>query len=172
MSYYQTLIRGRSIRCFKRKTCTYSHEDEPKTSLMRILDALSGAKRIDLCIFRFSLEPLADFLIEKHKLGTIIRVICDAGRFSSEKDQIPKLIEAGIEVRERRRNQDDEGDPLNRRPLMHNKFVLIDDKTCFLGSFNWTYSATLKNHETILRNSEPQIIRPLRRKFLEIWNSI
>lgn len=167
-TYYRGLINARPIRCNlrARDMCHYIHHDQSKTSLMKLLEALRAAIKVDICIYRFTLDKMADFLIDLSKLGTKVRIIADEENYDNT--QIPKLQQANIEVRRKKTNSTSD----DRRPLMHNKFVIIDKKTCFLGSFNWTVQAVTKNHEAIIKTSEPTIVEPLLIRFEEMWLSL
>lgn len=152
------------------RPCSYAHlDDSPEMSLVRMLRFLSVAKKIDLCIFRFTLEQVADFLINLKRKQVKIRIIVDSGREYNENSQADKLRSAGVAVREEAQNMRIEE---RLRPLMHNKYVIIDDKMCLLGSFNWTLKAVRYNHETIIKNCEATLVDPLRKEFDEMWQSL
>lgn len=143
------------------------HFGEEKTSLIKILESLTSARRIDLCMYLFTLSETAQFLIKLKRRGARVRVITDAGRESMVNDQIPTLKAAGIEVREQPIDRKE-----NNRPLMHHKFVIIDDKICFMGSFNWTIQAVKKNYESVIKLYNPEIVKQFVREFNRLWNSL
>lgn len=166
-NYNEYLFGGRHCRCNGPKSCDYLHTGGPKTSLICILEMLAVAQiKIDLCIFFFSLEEVAKLLIKLNRdLHIRIRVICDPGRMEDDKkkDQIPLLIKAGIQVRERQYSSD------RHRPLMHHKFVVVDDRHALMGSFNWTRQAVEKNNESVMRTDKPEFVAQLRREFNKLW---
>ncbi len=53
---------------------------------------------------------------------------------------------------------------------MHQKFAVIDRKTVFTGSYNWTHSAENTNDENLLlfRNAGP-LAEDYRQAFLRLW---
>ena len=54
--------------------------------------------------------------------------------------------------------------------LMHQKFAVIDRKTVFTGSYNWTHSAENANDENLLlfRDAGP-LAEDYRQAFLRLW---
>jgi cardiolipin hydrolase len=168
---------GRPYVCPK-VDCQYAHYEHGETSLMRIFFFLNQVNHsIDLCIYDFTLTVLADFLILLHqKRGIKVRIITDAHADRQQQqprdagadqrtqglgDQIPRLQAENIPIKVNRSS--------GQYALMHNKFVLIDNKSIVMGSFNWTKSAVLKNHEAVIRTSDSRIVKKFVAKFAEIW---
>lgn len=158
-----------SCRCVRVRSSHVLHTGEPETSLVKIMRRLAAATRsIDLCVFLFTIEQVAQLLVKLNKdLSVRIRVVSDAGRMKEENnkgDKIPVLQKEGIEVHERPFVAKD------YRPLMHHKFVIIDDQICLLGSFNWTNQAVRYNNESVIETNDPEIIAPLRVEFNNLWD--
>ena len=53
--------------------------------------------------------------------------------------------------------------------LMHNKFVVVDDKKVAFGSFNWTSQAVTGNNESVLMTNDPEIVEPFVEEFQRLW---
>lgn len=180
-SFYNYLKGKNNANCIKGQICDYHHykppskfeRDHPEwrnyhqskngpelSSLMKIFLALSEAKSsIDLCMFVFTFGELADYLIHLSKeKGIKIRVITDVRQSVEDKTQIPKLEEAGIDIKTN-----------NQGSSMHNKFVIIDNKTLLHGSFNWTYSAVIKNQEHCLIDNRPELVKEFKKHFDSLW---
>ena len=51
---------------------------------------------------------------------------------------------------------------------MHHKFAIFDQRSLLNGSFNWTRSASRGNHENIVIDATPHLVR----SFLEIFDSL
>jgi phosphatidylserine/phosphatidylglycerophosphate/cardiolipin synthase-like enzyme len=47
---------------------------------------------------------------------------------------------------------------------MHNKFALLDNKT-WTGSFNWTWSANIKNQENVIFTDELEVCKKYEKYF-------
>lgn len=170
-SYCNKLIGRAGVNCPWRNKCEYYHlRDKERSSLMQLMESLASARTIDLCMYRFTLQQLSNLLIYLHQRGTRVRIITDASREPIEGNQIPRLRESGIEVRENALPADIGGD--HRDNLMHNKYVIIDSKYCYLGSFNWTKAGVTRHHETLIKNYEPNVVRPLARKFEQMWSEM
>lgn len=126
----------------------------------------TAQKSIDLALFVFSEQPLADVLQYPFQRGVAIKTLIDPGfafRYYSE-----GLDLLGVSLRERCRlevgNQPwplaatfvgiptlVEGDKL------HHKIAVIDGQTVITGSHNWSPSANLQNDETLLVLQNPKI---------------
>lgn len=59
-----------------------------------------------------------------------------------------------------------------RRLLMHNKFCLFDGKTLITGSYNWTYSAEMRNAENIIATDVASVCLAFREQFDLLWNDL
>lgn len=137
-----------------------------KSSLIYILERLRGSKEIDLCMYRFTLQEASDVLIKLKNRGVAIRIITDKVTEDLKSDRIPVLQAAGIEVREmyHASHMTD-----RERPLMHNKFVIIDRKSCFSGSFNWTWKGLMKNEEMVIEIRGKTVVEPIVERFEKMW---
>jgi cardiolipin synthase len=103
----------------------------PDDSAKPILDAIgAAAKSLRIKMFALSDEKILDALIRGHKRGVKIRVMLNPARRSGEiqnKGSRSVLREAGVDV-------------LDSNPafdVTHEKSMVIDDKTAFIGSLNW-----------------------------------
>lgn len=111
-----------------------------------LLDLISQAQyAIDVAIYSFTDDVLAEALIEAHKRGVQVRVMMEATNVNSQGSEACRLVRAGIPVR----NDLASG-------LFHHKFLVIDGIWVVTGSYNWSAAANDKNYENvvILRCSE------------------
>jgi phosphatidylserine/phosphatidylglycerophosphate/cardiolipin synthase-like enzyme len=53
---------------------------------------------------------------------------------------------------------------------MHHKFAVIDERTVMTGSYNWTRSAALYNHENILITGDKAIVKEYLKEFHRLWD--
>lgn len=53
--------------------------------------------------------------------------------------------------------------------LMHNKIIIIDGKTLFVGSWNLSYNDTYRNNNNLLKITQPRIIANYQAKFEEFF---
>ena len=49
--------------------------------------------------------------------------------------------------------------------FLHNKFAIFDNETIVSGSYNWTYSAEYKNHESIIISNDSTLVKQFNIKF-------
>lgn len=134
--------------------------------MIYILERLRGAREIDLCMYRFTLEEASDVLIKLKNRGVTIRIITDKPTEDLKSDRIPVLKAAGIAVREMHFSPHMTE---RQRPLMHNKFVIIDRKSCFSGSFNWTWKGLMKNEEMVIEIQGRTVVEPIVERFEKMW---
>ena len=165
-SFYSRL-EGHRSRCGNTR-CHYAHQEEGLTSLMRLCNCLNRASgKIDLCIYNFTEAKLADLLIRLFNSGVEVRVITDPHSDKDhprDHDKVGFLQMAGIPVKSPRAN--------TRGALMHNKFVIIDDKHLLMGSFNWTRNAITKNNEAIIKTKSRKIVKKFHTKFQQLWREL
>ncbi len=112
---------------------------------------------IQVALFAFSHVLLVNDLIEAHNRGVDVKVILDRGQsMGSSKKAILNLLRAGVSLFLYGGIQD-----------LHHKFALIDQKTLFLGSCNWSKSAFSSNKELLTK----LVIEdgPLKNKVNSLW---
>lgn len=104
-----------------------------------LVAALDGAqKTVDVAIYNISLPNVTDALLAAHERGVKVRMVMESESMDNKSSE--SLLDAGIEII---------GD--NREGLMHNKFVVIDSKEVWTGSFNFTSTAAYKDFNNLLR---------------------
>jgi phosphatidylserine/phosphatidylglycerophosphate/cardiolipin synthase-like enzyme len=103
----------------------------PDHSAQPILDAIDAAKKsLRIKMFALSDSRILEALIRAHKRGLKIRIMLNPARRSGEiqnKGSRSVLREAGIDV-------------LDSNPafdVTHEKSMVVDDTTAFIGSLNW-----------------------------------
>jgi len=104
----------------------------PDDSAKPILESIDGAKRsIRIKMFAFSDPALIKATIAAKRRGVKVRVMLNAERRSGERDNDATrraLVRAGVEVRDSNPAFD----------LTHEKSMVVDDKSAFVKSLNWT----------------------------------
>jgi len=56
-----------------------------------------------------------------------------------------------------------------KNSLMHNKFVIIDQKILMTGSYNWTIRATKTNQENVVILDDPYLVSTFTKEFNRLW---
>lgn len=120
----------------------------------------SANKSIDLAIYSFTLDSVADALIEANNRGVRVRVIFDYLQSFNSHSVYEKLVFSGIPVL--RKGEGSWG-------AMHNKFIVIDEKKVFTGSFNYSKNADERNNENLLLVINERIVDKYLGEFNFLW---
>ncbi len=124
----------------------------------RLVEKLAiASERIDAAIYELSSEPVVDTLIEAHRRGVQVRIVTETD--SVKKPQITRLQKVGISVV-------DDGEYSG---LMHHKFVVIDERYVWTGSYNFTYNGTHKNNNNVLWIDSLPLAYNYTQKFREMF---
>jgi len=93
---------------------------------------------VDVAAYDFDLESVADALAEAYDDGILVRLVTDSDNV--EELAVQRLRDAGIPIVE-----DGQG------TIMHDKFVVIDGRIVWTGSWNLTESGTYRNNNNVVR---------------------
>jgi phosphatidylserine/phosphatidylglycerophosphate/cardiolipin synthase-like enzyme len=115
---------------------------------------------IDLAAYSFTSYKIAYALIEAKQRGVEVRVLLDKAQGKRHYLAIKDLQEAGIPIR------------INRHyAIMHDKYLIVDDKTVETGSFNYTINAEKYNAENVIviKNNK-KLANLYLANWLKLWN--
>ncbi|WP_073853954.1 phospholipase D-like domain-containing protein [Pontibacter flavimaris] len=130
--------------------------------LNAIVESMSGAgKNIKICVFTISDNRIAEAILEAHRRGVSIKIITDNNKLHDTGSDIRELAVRGLEVRIDK-----------TRSHMHHKFAIFDETRVLTGSYNWTRSAALYNHENILVTDNLSIVQDYSREFDRLWQEM
>ena len=107
-----------------------------ENNLIQKIDAAQVS--IDVAVFEFDIESVAEALIRAEQRGVDVRVVYD-DEHSDPDPQIGEVKSAGIQAV-----------PDKRQAYMHNKFFVFDDQCVWTGSFNISMNAAYRNNENAL----------------------
>ena len=128
--------------------------------LEKLEDAIQNAEeRVYILIFSFTLDEIAEAIIQKHTEGLDVKVIMDKSQAGSEWSVTEKLQEAGIPLVIQRGS---------KGGYMHIK-ALIADNTVLTGSYNYSKSATNRNDENFLIIKDKAVLDAHLAKFSRLW---
>ena len=125
-----------------------------ETELVKFIE--SAQESVELCVFELNLQSVVDVLVEKHKSGVDVRVIIDAD-YQGE-HELSSLYKSGVDIK---------ADP--RSAFMHNKFVVVDEKRVWTGSYNFTKNGTHKNDNNALLIDSELLAENYLAEFDEMW---
>ncbi|AFY39223.1 phospholipase D/Transphosphatidylase [[Leptolyngbya] sp. PCC 7376] len=134
-------------------------------------------KSINLALFVFAEQDIANILETESQEGTTIQALIDSSfAFRDYSDGLDML---GVNIKEK-------CDPFNRpwrSPIqsvgtpklpqgdkLHHKFAVLDEYTVITGSHNWSASANSQNDETLLVVQNPQIAQHFQREFDRLYS--
>ncbi|MFN9547066.1 MAG: phospholipase D-like domain-containing protein [Cyanobacteriota bacterium] len=153
---------------------------DPHHGLHWLAERLVAVRRhLDLSLFVFSAQSLADTLATLPPRGVAIRLLADPGfasrPFSEVLDVLGVsradgtcLLEADNTVWQR--PLEGVGTPrLAGGDKLHHKFAVIDNRSVITGSFNWSPSAAHQNDETLLLIESPQLAAHFTREMDRLW---
>lgn len=124
----------------------------------RLVRRLGAAKvRVDAALYDLDAAPVADALIEAHKRGVKVRIVTEADNIDDS--EIGRLQEAGVPVV-------DDGD---NDGLMHHKFVVIDERYVWTGSYNTTYNGSYKNRNNVVLIDSAKLAYNFTQEFRELF---
>jgi phosphatidylserine/phosphatidylglycerophosphate/cardiolipin synthase-like enzyme len=140
----------------------------------------SASQSIDIALFVFSEQRLANILEIRHKNNVKIRALIEPG--FAYRPYSEALDMMGIALSEKCKNQLDNhpwknpittvGVPvLAKGDLLHHKFAVIDQKTVITGSHNWTKAANNNNDETLLVIENPIVAAHYQREFDRLYTN-
>ncbi|MDJ0658046.1 MAG: DUF655 domain-containing protein [Crocosphaera sp.] len=158
-----------------------SKEDWQITTNGLISSILNQAQTsINLALFVFSDQKIANTLEKKHNQGINIKALIDpefAFRYYSE-----GLDMLGVSVSNNCKYEMDNKPwqtnintvgvaNLPQGDKLHHKFAIIDDNIVITGSHNWSASANYQNDETLLVIKNPLIIQHYQQEFNQLYNN-
>lgn len=145
-----------------------------------IASALQRATNsVDLALFVFSEQQIADELARRHQQGVQVRALIDPGfAFRNYSEALDML---GVALADNRCRYEANNQPwtspissvgvpqLPPGDLLHHKFGLVDDRLVVTGSHNWSNVANSQNDETLLIVQNPTVASHFRREFDRLY---
>ncbi|HJR79860.1 MAG TPA: phospholipase D-like domain-containing protein [Anaerolineales bacterium] len=122
-----------------------------------LVEAIDAARlSIDVAAYSLSLNSIRNALLRAHERGATVRIVMETGNMDRSDPQI--LIEAGVPI---------VGD--NSDGLMHNKFIVIDQREVWLGSMNFTDSGTYEDNNNLMRLHSAEMAENFTKEFEEMF---
>lgn len=151
-------------------TVLFTPDEDPMPLLEGELNAAEST--LDVAIYTFTYQPIADLLVEAKLRGVKVRVLVD-----EHQSRLPSADDNGGAVGQFEILDDleSEGIAVCRRPgedggIVHHKFAVVDDRTVITGSYNFTEAATLRNLENLLVLSDPNLAQQYGEAFQALWS--
>lgn len=140
----------------------------------------SATKSVDLALFVFSAQELADILEHKQEEGIVIKGVFDPGfahRYYSEMlDMLGITLYADCQPEANNHPWlnplDTVGIPqLDSGDKLHHKFAVIDDQTVISGSHNWSEAANSQNDEAVIVITNSTVSQHFVQEFQRLYSS-
>jgi len=162
---------------------TDPNTNDPNTVDQNVVPVIQAATQtIDITSFDFNLQSVLNAVLDANKRGVKVRMVLDekngnqdmstADTSSGEdggggggasqgggSNAVTILTGAGIPVVDGGRSSG----------LMHNKIIIVDGKTLFMGSWNMSYNDTYRNNNNLLVITDPTLIANYQAKFNELF---
>jgi len=114
---------------------------------------------LDIAAFELNNEVITEAIIDAHERGVTVRVVTDDEHGLEDDDStIVELELAGIPI------VDDE-----RSALMHNKFMIMDGITVWLGSMNYTMNGVYRNNNNAISLRSRRAVEVYQAEFDEMF---
>ncbi len=120
-------------------------------------DLRLARRQVDVAAYDLEAEPVVEALIELEARGVFVRVVTDED--NADQSSIRRLRRNGISVVE------DE-----RSALMHNKFIVIDNRYLWVGSMNLTSNGAYCNNNNFVRLDSPQLALNYKAEMNEMYD--
>jgi phosphatidylserine/phosphatidylglycerophosphate/cardiolipin synthase-like enzyme len=116
-------------------------------------------KSIRVAAYTFTSHTIAEALAEARQRGVNVQVVLNETQRTSRSSVAGWLADNGIPIRFN-----------SRYAIMHDKFLIIDDKTLETGSFNFTKAAENQNAENVLvLHDDPQAVAAYTQQWQKLW---
>ena len=153
---------------------------DPDNGLAWLERQLGGVRhRLDMSLFVFSAQTLADTLARLRHQGVKLRLLADPGFASRSYSEVLDLLGVQLSDHQCRIEAGNQawsapiegvGSPrLARGDKLHHKVAILDGQRVISGSFNWSPSAAFSNDETLLRIDSPLLAAHFEREMARMW---
>lgn len=115
---------------------------------------------LDIAVFELNSEPIFRAILAAHQRGVALRIVADDdhGLHDGNNEALRQLRGAGIPIV-------DDG----RSGLMHNKFMIMDGRTVWTGSWNYTINGAYRNNNNALVLDSAPAARAYQTEFDEMF---
>jgi phosphatidylserine/phosphatidylglycerophosphate/cardiolipin synthase-like enzyme len=120
-------------------------------------DLASAQKQVHIAMYSFTIDEVADALVHAKECGIPVDLVMESDNMDST--AVKQLITAGISIR---------GDEVDS--LMHDKFLVIDDRIVWTGSMNMTYTSLCEDLNNMVRIVDPYLAEKYDAEFSEMFD--
>lgn len=125
--------------------------------MVQLID--SAQTSIEFAVMGFSYDDVVDAFVRAHDRGVEVRMVGDAGH----------LYNSGYERFDERRIPMVVG---NLNHIMHDKFMVVDDRFVFCGTANWTPTDLVHNSNNFVMIDSPAIAADFQDEFHQMYGGV
>jgi phosphatidylserine/phosphatidylglycerophosphate/cardiolipin synthase-like enzyme len=131
----------------------------PPHEVALLADIAAASSSIEAALFEYNLESLADALIGAHARGVAVRLALDRENLEDPEEAhwAGRVQEAGIPIAWQ-----------DTTAFQHSKFLIIDERLVWTGSWNASQNGTYRNNNNLLRLRVPAIVENYRVEFAQM----
>lgn len=129
---------------------------------MALVEAIQQTRdQLDVAAFELNSEPIVEAILEAHQRGVVVRIVTDDdhGLNDEANEALRHLQAAGVPLV-------DDG----RSGLMHNKFMILDGRAVWTGSWNYTVNGAYRNNNNVLVLESEWAAAPFQAEFDEMFD--
>lgn len=124
-----------------------------------LVSIISQAQQtLDIAIYELDLDSVTGAILAARDRGVAVRVVTDSDTLADE-DALIRLQNARIPIV-----------PDGRSSIMHNKFVIVDGRAVWTGSWNFTRNDTYRNNNNAIYIESPELARTYTAEFEEMFS--
>ena len=119
----------------------YPDEEATRVHTMKkaLVNVINGAEEtLDISIYEMDLEEVGDAILAAEERGVVVRIVTDSDTIEEDETLI-RLHKEKVPMVED-----------NRSAIMHNKFMVVDSKAVWTGSYNFTHNGTYRNNNNAI----------------------
>ena len=122
-----------------------------------LVQLIAGAQQsVDVAAYELDLDSVADALLQAKGRGVAVRFVTDSD--NADEEAVRRLEGGGVPV---------VGD--GRGAIMHDKFVVVDGRYVWTGSWNLTVNCTYRNNNNAILIDSPDLARNYQAEFAEMF---
>ena len=126
-----------------------------------LASAIDATQRtLDIAAFELNSKPIYEAILTAHQRGVAVRIVTDDehGLEDESNSELRDLEAAGIPIVTD-----------NRTGLMHNKFMIVDSRALWTGSWNYTLNGTYRNNNNVLVLESAPVVDAYQAEFEEMF---
>ena len=154
----QNQIDSMGVNSLNLLSVSFSRVDDTSSLISTWISKANSS--IEVAVYSFTQDSIADALVSAKNRGVAVRVLMDSGTISDSGSEYSRLQKLGISIKTD-----------SSKGLMHDKFFIIDGRVVGTGSYNWTISAEDDNAENLLIVMSVALAERYLNEFTALWKT-